>query len=95
MGQTLEPRRIATFGGEACPAIGPYPLEGATRLDAELLLLCNALRVQRARPDAEALVRQLDVGLTKLREQGAIMRVFERMGLFEPRVADWQVLGNN
>ena len=255
------PRRIATFGGEACPAIEPYPLEGASRLDAELLLLCNALRVggppvrlelvpqpnynrglaeaiagridlpsqtvwaseldehddtllrslpviqagewqvglfttanrtdvlgvrsldqlrqltaaaprgwvedwralsaigfkslldvqasdtvfhmiqagradvtlrsfsrepdlgsqpgyaptrilpipgfkvalpvsrhfavSRQRPDAEALVRQLDVGLTKLREQGAIMRVFERMGLFEPRVADWQVLGNN
>ena len=45
VGRTLEPRRIATFGGEACPSIETYPLDGATRLDAELLLLCNALRV--------------------------------------------------
>ena len=44
-GPDSEPRRIATFGGEACPSIGTYPLDGATRLDAELLLLCNALRV--------------------------------------------------
>jgi hypothetical protein len=51
--------------------------------------------ISRAGPDAEALVRQLDAGLTRLREQGAIVRVLEGVGLFEPRVADWQVVGNN
>ena len=30
-----------------------------------------------------------------LRERGAIKRVFERSGVFEPRVADWQLVGNN
>ena len=43
-GPDSEPRRVAAFGGEACPSIGTYPLDGATRPDAELLL-CNALRV--------------------------------------------------
>lgn len=260
-GEETEARRMATFGGEACPAIESYPLEGASRLDAELLILCNALRlggppvrldlvpqpnynrglaeaiagridlppqtvwsseldehgdtllrsapviqagewqvglfttadrgdvlavrtlaelrrlkaaaprgwiedwralsaigfaqlldvqasdsvfhmiqagradvtlrafspapdlgslpgsapvrilpvrgfkvalpaarhfaVSRRHPDAEAIVRQLDAGLNRLRAQGAIQRVFEAVGLFEPRVADWQVLGYN
>jgi hypothetical protein len=56
--------------------------------------------VSRARPDAEALVRQLDAGIVELRRRGAITRVFEAVGLFEPRVAGWRVVnhpgpGNN
>jgi hypothetical protein len=51
--------------------------------------------VARMAPDAELLVRQLDAGLTRLRDRGAIARVFERSGVFERRVADWQVVGNN
>lgn len=51
--------------------------------------------VARAAPEAPALVRQLDAGLAILRERGAIKRVFERSGVFEPRVADWQLIGNN
>jgi hypothetical protein len=51
--------------------------------------------VARAAPDAQALVRQLDTGLSHLRDRGAIKRVFERSGVFEPRVADWQLIGNN
>ncbi len=51
--------------------------------------------VARAAPDAQGLVRQLDVGLSRLRDRGAIRRVFERSGVFEPRVADWQLVGNN
>jgi hypothetical protein len=50
--------------------------------------------VARAAPDAQALVRQLDTGLSRLRDRGAIKRVFERSGVFEPRVADWQLIGN-
>lgn len=51
--------------------------------------------VARAAPDAPALIRQLDTGLSRLRDSGAIKRAFERSGVFEPRVADWQLIGNN
>ena len=51
--------------------------------------------VSRQRPEAEDLVRHLDAGLTRLRQEGTLTHVLERIGLLEPRVADWQVLGNN
>jgi hypothetical protein len=51
--------------------------------------------VARTAADAQGLLRQLDLGLTRLRDQGAISRVFERSGVFERRVADWQFVGNS
>ncbi|MFL5332931.1 MAG: hypothetical protein ACJ8H8_07065 [Geminicoccaceae bacterium] len=51
--------------------------------------------IARTTVDAQGLLRQLDVGLTRLRDQGAIDKVFERSGVFERRVADWQLVGNN
>jgi hypothetical protein len=44
-GAEAEARRSATFGGDRCPAIEAFPLDQASRIDAELLILCNALRV--------------------------------------------------
>ena len=43
-GSETEAQRAATFGGDRCPAIAAFPVGGATRLDAELLILCNAFR---------------------------------------------------
>lgn len=51
--------------------------------------------VARVAPDAQALVEQLDSGLSRLRDRGAIARAFERSGVFDQRVADWQLIGNN
>jgi ABC-type amino acid transport substrate-binding protein len=51
--------------------------------------------VARGAPDVEALVRQLDAGLARLRDRGAIAGVLERSGVFERRVADWRVVGGN
>ncbi len=51
--------------------------------------------VARTAPGAQELVRQLDTGLARLRGRGAIKRAFERSGVFEPRVHDWQLVGNN
>lgn len=48
--------------------------------------------VSRARPDAETLVRQLDVGLAELRQRGVIAGVLEAIGLLQPRVAGWRVV---
>jgi hypothetical protein len=39
-----EMRREATFGGSACPPIDDFTSAHPNRIDAELLILCNALR---------------------------------------------------
>lgn len=47
-GPEVEAQRAAVFGGGNCPAIAGFSLDGASRLDAELLLLCNAFRASGA-----------------------------------------------
>jgi hypothetical protein len=51
--------------------------------------------LSRAVPGAQALVRQLDAGLARLQDSGAVRRVLERSGVVEPRVAHWQLVGYN
>ena len=49
--------REATFGGEACPAIDSFSFARPSRIDAELLILCNALREGGAAGPAGVRVR--------------------------------------
>jgi hypothetical protein len=46
-----------------------------------------------SRPAGAPLIRQLDAGLARLHDRGAIARTFEGGGVFEPRVADWKLVG--
>lgn len=49
--------------------------------------------ISRQRPDAETLKLALDAGLAEMRADGSLDLILGRVGLREPRVADWTVVG--
>ncbi|MCU7555908.1 hypothetical protein OCL06_15065 [Alteromonas sp. ASW11-19] len=49
--------------------------------------------VSKQTPQSEALQKALEDGLKKLREGGEIKDTYIRLGIINPRVADWQPLG--
>lgn len=49
--------------------------------------------VSRLRPDAEAVTAALDRGLASMRADGSLDVILGRVGLREPRVTDWIVVG--
>jgi ABC-type amino acid transport substrate-binding protein len=51
--------------------------------------------VSRARPDAAALKAALDAGIAAMRADGTLDVILGRVGLREPRVADWVAVGRS
>ncbi len=51
--------------------------------------------VSKKHPDGEAIFTALESGLSKMRERGDIKKIYQRFGVMDPRVADWQVINRD
>ncbi len=51
--------------------------------------------VSKKHPDGEAIFTALESGLSTMRERGDIKKIYQRFGVMDLRVADWQVINRD
>lgn len=48
--------------------------------------------ISKKHPDGDKVFQALEIGLTNMRQSGAIKKIYQRFGVMDERVADWQVV---